>query len=191
MNTKESILSPLRLVVTLMVIATIAQIPAIHQVLIWDRSSILEGQWWRIITGNITHINLTHLAMNLMGLAALYILYGRHYRERLIVPIAWMMAAIGSVIFFSPFEWYAGLSGVLHGLFTLGCVRDIQNKTPSGKFLLVGLVFKLIFEIYGNGMKITEELINASVAYQAHLTGALVGLSYALNNKKERKKPYT
>jgi Uncharacterized membrane protein (homolog of Drosophila rhomboid) len=169
-----------------MVIVTIAQIPAIHQILLWDRSSILEGQWWRVITGNITHTNSTHLVMNLIGLAVFYALHGRHYSERLIVPIAWMMAAIGCVIFLSPFEWYAGLSGVLHGLFAWGGVRDIQNKTPLGRLLLVGLAIKLVFESCNSSVGFTEELINANVAYQAHLTGALVGLVCALCDKPKK-----
>ncbi|WP_325892059.1 rhombosortase [Grimontia sp. NTOU-MAR1] len=171
----------LRFVGLLAIIILIAQIPIIHQLMVWDRTDILAGQWWRIVTGNLTHTNFIHLAMNLTGLVVLTFLHREYYGSRSLIPMIWvMMVVIGAVMFVSPFDWYAGLSGVLHGLFVWGVVRDIQNKVPLGWIMLAGVIVKLGYEAYTGGDAMTADLIEAGVAYQAHVAGALVGIAFAL-----------
>ena len=34
----------------------------------YDRAALLAGQWWRIVTGHLVHLNAAHLAFNLFGL---------------------------------------------------------------------------------------------------------------------------
>ncbi|USH03315.1 rhombosortase [Grimontia kaedaensis] len=183
----------LRFVGLLAIIILIAQIPTIHQLMVWDRTDILAGQWWRIVTGNLTHTNGIHLAMNLAGLVVLAFIHREYYGSRSLIPMIWvMMAVIGAVMFVSPFDWYAGLSGVLHGLFVWGVVRDIQNKMPLGWVMLAGVIVKLGYEAYTGGDAMTADLIEAGVAYQAHSAGACIGLVFALvwkegpNKSKER-----
>lgn len=173
-------MSPIKLIMILMITVVIAQIPTIHDALVWNRTAIESGQWWRVVTGNLTHTNLEHLAINLAGLVVLYVFHGHHYDHTLLIPIALMMLAIGIAMFLGPFEWYAGLSGVLYGLFAWGCVRDIKNNASYGKMLLAGLVIKLTIDSLSGGSAITEALINAGVAYQAHWIGVAVGLVCAI-----------
>ena len=174
-----------RLLGLIAIVAILAQIPVIHHWMTWDRADIEAGQWWRIVTGNLTHTNVPHLAMNLAALAALTLLHRHYYRVRSLVMLMWcMMVAIGIAMFWSPFSWYAGLSGVLHGLFVWGVIRDIQNKVPLGWVMLVGVIAKLAYEAYSGGDSMTAQLIDAGVAYQAHLAGSAVGLLFALTTKK-------
>ncbi|OEE58803.1 rhombosortase [Enterovibrio norvegicus] len=170
-----------RILVALVALTLIAQVPTVHEALVWDRLDIQAGQWWRIVTGNLTHTNAIHMAMNLAALLVLALLHRRYYAPRSLLAMLWtMMVAIGAVMFISPFDWYAGLSGVLHGLFVFGVVRDIQNKVPLGWVMLVGVALKLVHEAYTGGDSMTAELIEAGVAYQAHWAGAAVGLIFAL-----------
>ncbi|WP_035025386.1 rhombosortase [Enterovibrio calviensis] len=170
-----------RILVLLVVITLFAQVPVVHQALVWDRLEIQAGQWWRIVTGNLTHTNAIHMMMNLAALFVLVWLHRVYYSSRaLIMMFASMMVVIGLVMFMSPFDWYAGLSGVLHGLFVFGVVRDIQNKVPLGWLMLGGVTLKLLYEAYTGGDSMTAELIEAGVAYQAHWAGAAVGLVFAL-----------
>ena len=39
----------------------------IDDALAYRRELILEGQWWRLLSGNFLHTNIWHLAMNLAG----------------------------------------------------------------------------------------------------------------------------
>ncbi|ATF08716.1 rhombosortase [Candidatus Enterovibrio altilux] len=153
--------------------------------IVWDRVEIETGQWWRIVTGNITHTNEMHLAMNLAALVILTLLHRRYYDVRSLMIMMWcMMVVIGIAMFWSPFAWYAGLSGVLYGLFVWGVINDIKNKIPLGWMLLMGTIFKLIHEAYIGKNFITAELIGAEIAYQAHWAGAIIGVLFALNTKK-------
>lgn len=179
-------MTQLRLVGVLAITLLIAQIPALHQFMVWDRSDILVGQWWRIVTGNLTHTNAVHLAMNLAGLVGLVFILRPYYASRSLIPmIGMMMAVIGGVMFFAPFDRYAGFSGVLHGLFVWGILRDIQHKVPLGWLLLTIVLAKLGYDAYSGGDAITAHLIGASVAYQAHWAGALVGVVFALIWKED------
>lgn len=180
----------IRFVALLAIVALIAQLPGLHTWLAWDRTEILAGQWWRIVTGNLTHTNVVHLMMNLAALTVLTLLHRHYYGTRTFATMVWvMMAVIGVVMFLSPFDWYVGLSGVLHGLFVWGVVKDIQNKVPLGWWMLAGVAVKLGFEAYSGGDSATAKLIEAAVAYQAHWAGAAVGLLFALLIRgPERKK---
>lgn len=56
--------------------------PSIDNLLAYRRSAISDGQWWRLITGNLLHTNHWHLLMNLAGLWVLLFLHHFHYRLR-------------------------------------------------------------------------------------------------------------
>lgn len=183
-------MTQLRFVGVLAITLFIAQIPVLHQLMVWDRADILAGQWWRIVTGNLTHTNTAHLAMNLAGLVGVAFVHRQYYEGRSLVPmVGVMMVVIGGVMFFAPFDWYAGLSGVLHGLFVWGVVRDIQHKMALGWLLLIGVVAKLGYEVYAGGDAMAADLIGASVAYQAHWAGAITGLVFALLWKETSTEP--
>ncbi len=78
----------------------------------------------------------------------------------------------------SDLEHYVGLSGVLHSLFVWGALKDIANNEKTGFFLFMGIWLKVIYEqIKGPSPEIAE-LINASVAIDAHLYGAIAGTLY-------------
>ncbi len=159
----------------------LAQLPFLQQWLIWDRVEIYQGEWWRILTGNITHTNSVHMAMNLTALIVLTMIHKQYYHGRDFWLSVWvMMCLIGVMMLFTQFGTYAGLSGVLHGLFVWGVVMDMKNKIPFSKLLLMGVIFKLCYETFMEGDGLTQSMIEASIAYQAHWVGAIVGLIFAL-----------
>lgn len=172
-------------VFVLIMLIIMAQFPLLHQLLVWDRQQIQAGQWWRIVTGNITHTNVNHLAMNVVGLLVITWLHYRYYAKYSIALFIWvLMVLIGLALFFTPFDWYAGLSGVLHGLFVWGVVKDIQHKVPLGWLMLCGILIKLLLDTVNQGDVMTATLIEANVAYQVHWVGALVGLVFGLSSNK-------
>ena len=159
----------------------IAQFPASQAWLAWDRDAILNGEVWRILTGNLTHTNWPHMIMNALALAIITFIFRLHFSAR---PYSFLLltlaAAVGLGIFISDIEWYAGLSGVLHGLFGWGAVRDIQARQKGGWLLLAGLAGKIGWEQFFGGSASSAALIGARVAVEAHLAGALAGFAVAL-----------
>ena len=166
------------LVATLVVIAFYAE-PTSGQWLAYDRYAIEGLETWRIITGNLVHTNGFHVLLNLAGLALLWLLHGEHYRiSRFLKVFVWCCIGTSAGIYFlSPhLIWYAGLSGALHGVFTWGACMDIRRGLRSGWLLLAGVAVKLGYEQFTGSSDDVAELINATVAVDAHLYGAISGV---------------
>nr|WP_235869186.1 rhomboid family intramembrane serine protease [Veronia nyctiphanis] len=77
-------------------VALVAQLPDLKPYFIWSRELILNGQWWRILSGNLTHTNAIHLLMNVAGLAVIGWMHREYYRMReLLLLLLCCMAAVG------------------------------------------------------------------------------------------------
>ncbi|WKE63967.1 rhombosortase [Gallaecimonas kandeliae] len=177
----------------ILVAGLLALLPAsLHQYLIYDRQAILDGQLWRVLTGHLMHTNFWHLAMNSAGTLVIAWLHGRYYSFA-----AWwgrlaylgLMTSLGLLIFCPELRWYVGLSGVLHGLILMGAYEDIRVGEKTGWLILLGVIAKISWEQIFGAPAETASLINAPVATQAHLFGALSTLpwllvAYGLNKKK-------
>ncbi|HRP88091.1 MAG TPA: hypothetical protein PLS34_11320, partial [Gammaproteobacteria bacterium] len=81
----------------------------------------------------------------------------------------------GLLLFSPAVHWYAGFSGVLHGLLAAGAIVGLGRTPAMAGLLLGGLVLKLVLEQLGLGTTGTAQLIGASVVVDAHLYGALAG----------------
>lgn len=140
--------------------------------------AISQGDWWRMFTGHFLHTNLNHLLLNLGGVLILWALHGEYYQHQnsyLLLTLLCLGTSAGLLIA-SDISIYVGLSGILHGLFSWGVIQDIKRGFKSGWLLLAGLLIKLTQEqIYGASLD-TAMLIEADVAVDSHLFGAISGL---------------
>ena len=87
-----------------------------------------------------------------------------------------LLIAVAMYLYSADIAIYVGLSGLLHSMLTLGALRDIQLKMTTGWLLLAGLLIKVSFEQWQGPDAKLAELINASVATDAHLYGAICGV---------------
>lgn len=72
--------------------------------------------------------------------------------------------------------WYAGLSGVLHGFFVWGAFQDIKHRVRFGWLLMIGVWLKIAYEqVFGQDPDLAK-FIDANVAVDSHLYGALGGI---------------
>jgi rhomboid family GlyGly-CTERM serine protease len=151
----------------------------ISDLLIYNRSLITAGEYWRIISGHFFHSNANHFLLNTAAVALLWALHGQYYSYKNYLSVFLTSAIVCSlgIYWFSVYiELYVGLSGVLHGFFVWGALMDIKHKEKTGYLLLIGVMAKIIHEqIYGASADV-EILIGASVATDAHLYGAIGGL---------------
>jgi len=177
------------MVLVIIVLATIAFISeyylgeTITQALVYQRTLISQGQLWRLFTGHFLHTNGFHLLLNLAALILLWALHGRFYSIKNYSVLFFCCAISTSVgIYFYNAELiqYVGLSGVLHGIFVFGAIMDINAKDKTGYLLFVGVWLKIAHEqIYGASTDVSD-LIEASVAVDAHLWGAVGGLIFTI-----------
>lgn len=151
----------------------------------YQRDLFETGQWWRIFTAHFMHSNVIHFLVNIAGLVLLWLLHGEYSSPKsFAINILSLCAGISLCIYvWSPsIIWYVGLSGVLHGIFAWGVVIDIFFKRKTGYLLLLGLIVKIIDEQFYSSSQFMSELIEVSVAIDAHFYGAVIGLILGIVN---------
>lgn len=149
----------------------------------YQRNFVETGQWWRIITAHFMHSNVIHFGVNIVGLFLLWLLHGDYVKPTsFFINIFILCVGISSCIYLWSVStyWYVGLSGVLHGLFAWGVIVDISLKRKTGYLLLIGLVIKIVDEQFFSSSQYMSNLIDVSVAIDAHFYGALIGLILGL-----------
>jgi rhomboid family GlyGly-CTERM serine protease len=79
---------------------------------------------------------------------------------------------------------YVGLSGVLHGIFAYYALQESLQGRKGSWLLVIGVLAKVGWEMTMGASQSTSELINARVAVESHLFGALTGLVLAFVTTK-------
>lgn len=75
-------------------------------------------------------------------------------------------------------QWYAGFSGVLHGLYVVAAVLSYRLKGERlfAIGILLGILLKLSWESVTGGLSATEQLIGSPVLIEAHQMGVFWGI---------------
>jgi rhomboid family GlyGly-CTERM serine protease len=149
----------------------------------YDLNLINDGHYWLMLSGHFVHLNWTHWALNMAGLAIVAFFFSPYGNV-----MQWLLVILVSSLFvsFGMYRWnpdvvtYVGLSGVLHGLFIYGAIRETRFYPASGYALLALLVAKLIWELMSGPLPGSEELTKGRVITDAHFYGAVGGLVSAL-----------
>ncbi|PKH87947.1 rhombosortase [Colwellia sp. Bg11-28] len=181
------------LVTIIAILAVLAYLfnDAVSEFFVYQYQLISQGELWRTFTGHFFHTNGIHLLLNLAALALLWALHGHFYNVKSysLLFITSALTCSTGMYFFSPeIRQYVGLSGVLHGIFVFGAIMDIRHKDKTGYLLFVGVWLKIAHEQFYGASEQVSSLIDANVAVDAHLWGAVGGLlfssCYVLMTKK-------
>jgi rhomboid family GlyGly-CTERM serine protease len=177
---KQYILAPISLILIVLVLELMK--PLSIQWVVFTTSEILNGEIWRIITGQLLHTNFNHVLLNLGGLILIWALHGEYYdTKHYILAVFTSLILVGAgLLWFAPYNNYAGLSGILHSLIVYGGFLDIKKGDKTGWLLLLGVLAKILYESIAGPAEYTKELIDASVAVEAHLIGCIVGVLMGL-----------
>lgn len=94
----------------------------------YDRAAILDGQWWRMVTGHLTHYGWWHLLTNLGYLVLLVALTRKSTVPGW--PVYWLLGAmavsVGLLLEPEPLLHYRGSSALLYGL-TVWCAMALAR----------------------------------------------------------------
>jgi rhomboid family GlyGly-CTERM serine protease len=148
---------------------------AVRAALRYERLPLANGQWWRLISAHLVHLNIEHALLNAAGLALLWVLFAREY-----TPRRWLWIAISSALvidaglwFLRPqVTWYLGASGVLHGVLAAGAIALYRRGEAMGAALVLLLIVKLVYEQHSGASVFAGDL---PLVPDAHLFGALGG----------------
>jgi rhomboid family GlyGly-CTERM serine protease len=153
----------------------------------YERAAVAGGQWWRLITAHLVHLDLEHAVLNALGLVLMWSLFARDYRpgQWLAIVIA-TFAGIDAGLYFhdTNVDWYVGASGALHGVMTAGTLAHVRRGDLDGWILAVFIVVKLIYEQVSGALPFSQS--GVPVVVNAHLYGALGGLAMAAIMKPRR-----
>ncbi|MGI9235331.1 MAG: rhombosortase [Woeseiaceae bacterium] len=149
----------------------------------FDRTGILSGELWRLVTGHFVHLGAPHFALNAAGLALVWYLVGTAYNWRnwlLVAAVSLVTMDLGLWIVNPTLDWYVGLSGLLHAFLAAGLVRRM-SKTDTETLVLTALLLgKLAWEQLSGPLPGSEGTAGGSVVVDAHLFGALGGALTAI-----------
>ncbi len=155
----------------------------VRESLRYDRVAIADGQWWRLVTGNLVHLGWWHLFLNEMGVAV-YVLLCPEPISASVWVRRLLLLGIGmsaGLYFAAPgLVRYVGLSGVMHGLFVLGLGRQVVKKDLIAFGCLAYLIGKLGWELFAGAPVSDEAAIGGHVALDSHLWGAISAVAYGL-----------
>lgn len=150
-----------------------------RQWLRYDRSGIASGELWRLLTGHILHLGLSHLALNLAGLVLVWYLVGEYIGQALwLIVLVVVIAGIDAGLWWlePQLVWYVGLSGVLHGMLAAGVVGGWPAGGAETRVLALALAAKLAYEQWLGPLPGSETSSGGHVVVAAHFYGALSGL---------------
>ena len=172
------------LVVIIALLAILAYLlnDKVDSLFVYQYQLISQGELWRIFTGHFLHTNGIHLLLNLAALILLWALHGHFYnlKNYSLLFITSALICSAGLFYFSPeIHQYVGLSGVLHGIFVFGAILDIRYKDKTGYLLFIGVWLKIAHEQFYGASKQVSTLIDANVAIDAHLWGAVGGLIFS------------
>lgn len=153
--------------------------------LIYDRAEIQNGQWWRLATGHLVHLDLHHLVYNIGALLALGILYETASFGGSGKLAFGVFGLGGAVITATLFEgspatlYYCGLSAALNALYaavTIGMWRETGQRIWLAAFGLD--IAKIGWEAA------FEPIFSSTLAWPphtgAHVAGVVAGCALAM-----------
>lgn len=168
----------------------VALLPAAQGLLLYDRTAIGHGEWWRLWTGHWIHFSASHLAWNLLVLVA-----AGTWLERLrpgwllrYTLLAAPLTSLGFLLLAPRMHTYGGLSGLAAGVVTLlalvqlACDREARARWVA-VLLLVAL--KAVLET-GHNQALFSNLSDVGVqpSALAHAAGAGLALAFFLSPRR-------
>ena len=128
---------------------------------------VSDGAWWQLVTSAFTHVEIWHIAGNMLALWFLGPQLEQVFGRMRFLALYLLSALAGSLVVYwaSPeFQLTLGASGAIFGLFGLVFVLMIKVGQDV-RSLLVLLVINGFISLQGN------------ISWQAHLGGFLAGLA--------------
>ena len=144
---------------------------------------VILSQPWRLWTGHWVHVGWIHYLLNILALACLPFLFSQIKQKYLMVLLV-ILPPLLSIIFYFIYPnifAYAGLSGVLHGLYIFCAITSLIEKKERYfvTLILLLILIKIIWEYFFGSFQ-TAQLIGSPVLTQAHLWGVILGTLLAI-----------
>lgn len=99
----------------------------------FDGPAVLAGEYWRLATTHLTHLDIRHAVTNAVGAGLVAAILLEFHRFATVFGCAVAIAAVisaASLVFFGESS-YAGFSGILYGLAAIAVIRLARLRPGS------------------------------------------------------------
>lgn len=145
----------------------------------YRRDAVADGQWWRLITCHLVHLNGWHAVLNLTGFSLVCLFFDDLLTLRRLALWFLVSAPVVGLAFYgidTRLAGYVGLSGILHGLFVMCLLLGIRGQPLLHIGVLALVIARLVYEQMPDyDVNYARDLIGGGVHVNAHLYGAIVG----------------
>ena len=149
----------------------------------YQQDLVEQGQIWRFVSAHWVHVGWMHLLLNGLGLAICVSLTTPGWS-----PARWLLCCVIMAIGISTLLAlynpdvidYAGLSGVLFGLYMLTALSLYSRDRLIAVLIIAAIVIKVLMEQFSFYDFNSGDLIGARVIVDAHLYGLLMAIAIAL-----------
>ena len=167
--------------VFLTVVAAGAQVwgAPLREGLQYERGAIASGEPWRLVTGQLLHLNWSHYGVDT---ATLWVFWAvlQHHLSRVgvgyVIAVSGMGVGLGLYSLSPEIRWYVGLSGINQGVLVAGALAAWDHQRVLSLILLSYITVKLVAEQTIGPMPGSEWETAGPVVLDAHLYGALSGM---------------
>ena len=168
----------------------VALSPALGVALQLDRAAVVDGEYWRLLTGHFAHWSASHFAWDTVAFLSCGAIVELHSRRRFVATIVGSALAVAVVVLaFAPdLGFYRGLSGIDSALFVV-VIAILGQRAWAARSWLADAI--LVAAGFGFAAKTAAELVGGRglfihpdpdfvVMPMAHFVGAAVGIGIAL-----------
>lgn len=142
------------------------------------QADVFLSEPWRWWTAHWVHVGWVHYILNVLALACLPLLFPNIRIKTLLALLIILppLLSLSFYVFYPNVYAYAGLSGILHGLFIFCALVSLKEKKERNFALIVLslILIKILWESFFGALQ-TEQLIGHPVLTQAHLLGVIFG----------------
>jgi rhomboid protease GluP len=129
--------------------------PTFGSPLAWDLMMVApevtdHGEWWRLLTSALVHLNLIHLLMNMLVIGLVGRVLERSYGTA-VTAVAMVVCAAGggaAALWLEPGTAVGGASTVAYGLFAM-LVGDALHRGTDVRAPLILIAINLVYSLTG------------------------------------------
>lgn len=146
-------------------------------------NALIKVDLWRLISAHFVHLNGYHALLNILGVWVCFAFSPSLFNWYLPFKLLYLSLGISlCILWWSPdLLPYAGLSGVLYGLFVFGLAPSVWLRDGRAALTLAVVSGWMLWQLLIGASAQEEELIGGKIASMAHFYGYCLAIVWLVS----------